>query len=332
MLALHGSNGPSCCKTTDKFLAGYRIDQWYRPPPLVSPAMVLFTWIGNRTDIIIFVNTDYNSSFTSAEDELKEMAMKPEKSYIIWFRQRTGSTLLCKFLEGTHRAGHPGEWLGEYYLNHDLFSLHNCRDLIELQNKFWSTGTTSNGVLGIKIGFVDNHLKEMLSNFRKSIGDHRSTDYQLWELLFPKCRHIYMTRRNKIRLAVSWWKAIQTNQWHRLINEKSKSEMPEEELDKKYNFDAINHLMLEAVLSEAGMQEFFRQNNIRPLTIIYEDFINDFENTVKNILDFLAVDQSGLSIGKPYYGRLADDLSEKWSKRFAEELQHSWPNKGWVTT
>ena len=193
-------------------------------------------------------------------------------------------------------------------------------------------GTTPNGVLGVKIGFVDNHLKEMISNFRKSIGDHQSTDYQLWEMLFPNCRHIYMTRRNKIRLAVSWWKAIQTNQWYRLNDENLKAEMPVEDLDKKYNFEAINHLMLEAVLSEAGMQEFFRQNDIMPLTVIYEDFICDFYNTVNNILEFLAIDHSGLTIGKPHFGRQADDLSEKWSKRFAEELQHNWPNKGWVTS
>ena len=259
----------------------------------------------------------------------KIIQVKPEKSYIIWFRQRTGSTLLCKFLEETKVAGHPGEWLGEFYVNHDLFSLHACSDLTALQNKFWETGTTPNGVLGIKIGFVDNHLKEMMYNFRNTIEDQQSTDYQLWEMLFPNCHHIFMTRRNKVRLAVSWWKAIQTNQWYKLNGEKDKQDIPYEEIKNKYDFDAIRHLLLEAVLSEAGMQEFFTRNDITPLTLVYEDFIQDFEGSIRKILKYLAIDTPALSVGEPFFDRLSDNISEEWCSRFAEELQRNWPNKGW---
>lgn len=256
--------------------------------------------------------------------------MKPEKSYIIWFRQRTGSTLLCKFLEETNVAGLPGEWLGEFYENHNLFTLHNCRNLRELQEKFWTRGSTPNGVLGVKISFVDNHLREMLSNFRNTIKDKQSTDYQLWEMLFPNCHHVFMTRRNKVRLAVSWWKAIQTNQWHKLNGVSAKQDMPAEKLDKKYDFDAIKHLMLEAVLSEAGMQEYFSRNNIHPYTVSYEDFIQDFKGTVKGVLDFLAIDPGSWEIDKPSFNKLSDNLSDEWCSRFAGQLQQNWPNKGWI--
>lgn len=37
--------------------------------------------------------------------------MKPGRSYIVWFSQRTGSTLLSKALEDTGIAGRPREWL-----------------------------------------------------------------------------------------------------------------------------------------------------------------------------------------------------------------------------
>lgn len=36
--------------------------------------------------------------------------MRPRLSYTIWFTQRTGSTLLCKALEGAKMAGIQNEW------------------------------------------------------------------------------------------------------------------------------------------------------------------------------------------------------------------------------
>ncbi|HZK27499.1 MAG TPA: hypothetical protein VFD00_08180 [Thermoclostridium sp.] len=60
-----------------------------------------------------------------------------------------------------------------------------------------------------------------------------------------------MTLRNKVRLAVSWWRAIQTGEWARIHGEKPK----EADLVYKYSFDAINHLLLESTMREAGIQE-----------------------------------------------------------------------------
>ena len=56
-----------------------------------------------------------------------------------------------------------------------------------------------------------------------------------------------------------------------------------------YRFDAIAHLLLEACLREAAIQEFFTEGGIVPLTIVYEDFIADYAGTVQRVLDFLGV-------------------------------------------
>lgn len=134
-----------------------------------------------------------------------------------------------------------------------------------------------------------------------------------------------MTRRNKVRLAVSWWKAIKTQEWHRLSGAPPRSV----DLSDAYSFDAIRHLYTECSMREAGIQEFFSEGNIVPLTIVYEDFIQEYEKTVRKMLEFIELDTRHLDISPPSLARTADLTSEEWTQRFREELQQGWTNRGW---
>jgi LPS sulfotransferase NodH len=148
---------------------------------------------------------------------------------------------------------------------------------------------------------------------------------KIWEHALPNHKHIFMTRRNKVRLAVSWWKAIKTQEWHRLSGEHPKSV----DLTDAYSFDAIHHLFRECAMREAGIQEFFSEGNIAPLTLVYEDFIAGYEKTVKKVLEFLELETANLQIASPSLARTADAVSEEWVGRFREELQTGWQNRGW---
>ena len=134
-----------------------------------------------------------------------------------------------------------------------------------------------------------------------------------------------MTRRNKIRLAVSWWKAIKTQEWHRLSGAPAKSV----DLSDAYDFDAIHHLYNECSMREAGIQEFFSEGNIVPLTLVYEDFIREYEKTVRKVLEVLELNTISLKIYPPALAQTADDVSEDWVQRFREERQTGWVNRGW---
>ena len=82
-------------------------------------------------------------------------------------------------------------------------------------------------------------------------------------------------------------------------------------------------------MREAGIQEFFSEGNIVPLTLVYEDFIQEYEKTVRKILTFLGLDITELKTGPPFLARTADEISEEWIQRFREELQEGWENRGW---
>ncbi|HSL31890.1 MAG TPA: Stf0 family sulfotransferase [Anaerolineales bacterium] len=250
--------------------------------------------------------------------------MKPTLSYTIWFSQRTGSTLLCKALESIRIAGNPGEWL----LNLFKTEYSNAiEDPAQLQQALWKLGSTPNRIFGLKHSFHEPHFSQLLETFRKFPGcpPQEENRAKIWENAFPNHRHIFMTRRNKVRLAVSWWRAIKTQEWHRQPGAGTKSY----DADSGYSFDAIHHLYRECSMREAGIQEFFSEGKVVPLTLVYEDFVQEYEKTVRKILDFLGMETGHLDIPAPALARTADHVSEEWVQRFRAELQVGWTHQGW---
>ncbi|NIK76187.1 LPS sulfotransferase NodH [Paenibacillus castaneae] len=240
--------------------------------------------------------------------------MKPKQSYTIWFSQRTGSTLLNYALSSTGVAGDPCEWI--------TFRDPKTISKVEVE-AIWKDGTTSNGVFGMKTCLSP----DWIHGFRQLYElPETATQAEVWRTAFPNCnKHIWMTRRNKVRLAVSWWRAIVSGEWHRKFGEKPQ----EHDIADKYNFDAINHLLTECSIREAAMEQFFSEEGIVPLTIVYEDFILDYEGTVMNVLAYLNIPSDNVNISPPSFDRIADDIAEQWVQRFRVERQKGWENIGW---
>ncbi|MCQ3938403.1 MAG: hypothetical protein DPW18_15345 [Chloroflexi bacterium] len=250
--------------------------------------------------------------------------MKPNLSYTIWFTQRTGSTLLYKAIESTGAAGIPREW---FSCPPDLLSTYRKASYAELQDYLYKLGATSNGVFGVSHSCYEPHFGQLIETLRKfpACPPQETRRTAVWEGVFPNHRHIFMTRRNKVRLAVSWWRAIQSGEWHVPTDQVRKPI----DLSDKYSFDAINHLYNECSMREAGIQEFFAEAGIVPLTIVYEDFIQNYEGTVRTLLDYLGLDSRSAVIAPPALTKLADATSEEWVQRFREERQNGWVNRGW---
>jgi len=218
----------------------------------------------------------------------------------------------------------PREW---FNCPPDLFSTYRKTHHAELQEYLWKLGSTDNGIFAINHSYYEPHFSQLIETLRNfpACPPTATKRTEVWEQVFPNHKHIFMTRRNKIRLAVSWWKAIQSEEWHLPTGEQRKAS----DLSNAYSFDAINHLYNECSMREAGIQEFFTEGNITPLNIFYEDFIQNYEGTVRTILDYLEVDSPSVTIAPPELTKLADDISEEWAQRFREERQDGWTNRGW---
>lgn len=233
---------------------------------------------------------------------------------MIWFSQRVGSTLLAQTLEDLGDAGRPREWL-EAETIAALFAKHDVTDGRELRDALGRVATTDNGVLALKYGMRAVFHAELL----ELLGD--------WNAVFPNCRHVFMTRRDKLRLAVSWWRAIQSGEWHRparsaptVVSPDGGARQPQAPpaLAERYDRDAIQHLVLEASVREADIQTELARLGVVPFTIVYEDLIASYEPTVRALLEFLGL-PSQRSIPPPAFASIADHVSEAWYQRYRRE-------------
>ena len=233
----------------------------------------------------------------------------PVRSYIIWFTQRVGSTLLTQALEDTGVAGRPREWF-----NGPL------GDGAALRDTLWCEATTTNGVLGVKYGMTPELHAEITVKLQAVTGcaDERTA----WAAVFPACKHVFMTRRDRVRLAISWWRAIQSQDWHRPTREGTALGVrpPRTAAPIAYDRNAIDHLLREIDEREAAIHDVLRRWDVQPHTMVYEDFIASYEDTVRGVLDLLEIPGArSLPVPAPSFARLADELSEQWYERYVAE-------------
>ena len=252
----------------------------------------------------------------------------PTQSYRIWFSQRNGSTLLCKMLELTGIAGAPGEFFNVME-NESLCEKYQVSTYEGLKHAIWSAGTRENGVFGMKHSMHRTRYEKIyveLKRLRNIPSDQVISEEELLGPFFPNCKHIFLTRRNKIRQAVSWWKAIQDNNWH-MKPEDTYAAAPGF-YENKYDYEAIKHLFQEASLRECAMQDYFSKFRINPLTLVYEDMVTDMKGTVLQVLDYLNISGDPV-FGENYYQPTANEQSEIWVQRFRKDLQSEMGHQIW---
>jgi trehalose 2-sulfotransferase len=270
--------------------------------------------------------------------------MQPHTSYLICATQRSGSTLLCEALQNTRLAGWPEEYFqvhkktgdvrqpGDYFTGLDVIDimsyLHDSspssgeplqRSSAEQTYEDYLAdvlkhGTTPNGVFGAKIMWAYFH--GFISKLRE-IPHYRELEVSnLLSTVFPNLRYIWLTRQDKVRQAVSLWKALQTQVWR----EEADTSLPPKELH--FHFMAIDHLVREIEAHETAWKRYFRKHCIQPYTIVYEQLVSAYEETALDILRYLDIPISQ----KPTFTerrmkRQADALSEEWVQRYHELKQ-----------
>ena len=120
--------------------------------------------------------------------------------------------------------------------------------------------TTPNGVFGAKImwpymaGLVDG-----LSTIPARSGTAAPDD--LLAETFPGLRYVWLRRMDKVRQAVSLWRAIQT--WHWRKDAAAASRGPQERAagpPLRYSFEAIDHLRQRLISSDRAWEIYFEQD------------------------------------------------------------------------
>jgi trehalose 2-sulfotransferase len=243
--------------------------------------------------------------------------MKPKISYVICAVQRSGSFLLCEALKNTGLAG----YLEEYFLNGEGWEdsswarEHGVISRKDYLNLVFEQGTSSNGVFGTKVMW--NYFPAMLKSLRELPEYKGLNPPQLMASLFPNVHYIWMVRQDKVRQAVSWAKAGQTDvyAWH-------KGETPIPKRKPTFDFEFINHLYDLILDGEAGWRNFFEAYENQPLKVEYENLVEAYEPTALGILDYLHIPHPGnLTFGERKLQQQSDSLNEVWVKKYIEMKQ-----------
>jgi trehalose 2-sulfotransferase len=273
-------------------------------------------------------------------------AHTPRRCYLVCATPRSGSTLLCEGLTTTGVAGRPDEYFEqlketglprrprEYFWG--LRSTEVLRLLppdSQLDRQFeripeWSRddyshhfeaalrkGTTDNGGFGAKLmGGYFGDFRELMRGIPRFAG---MGDGSLLAAAFPGLRYVFVSRNDKVRQAVSLWRALQTLVWRLERGASDDEPMPEHRLI--YSFDAIDHLLAQLRRHEDAWRGFFFRTGQQPLQLFYEEIAHDLEGSVRRVLDELGVEPpDDVEIERTSMRRQSDDLSESWVQTYLE--------------
>jgi trehalose 2-sulfotransferase len=269
--------------------------------------------------------------------------MRPRRSYLVCATPRSGSTLLCDLLDRTGVAGHPQEYFEalrhsglprrphEYFdhvLHADIVQRLASREMPQgppTPSDLWvperydrylewalEDGTTDNGVFGAKLmwGYLDDFVT-LLRSIDDSWAGLRVRD--VLRRAFRDPRFVRITREDKVRQAVSLWKAVQTQAWRA-----GKGDAPRGE--PEYDARALRHLVRQLTDHERSWEEWFDRIGERPLGVTYEELAEAHEPVVRRVLQHLEVEvPEPLDLGPARLQVQADAISEEWVTRFLEE-------------
>jgi LPS sulfotransferase NodH len=263
-------------------------------------------------------------------------------AYIVCATPRSGSTLLCELLKSTGVAGVPEEYFearagtglpphpGDYLAGlprtgagvrdnaappapaaySDLREIADYREHLE---RSWRLGTTANGVFGTKLMW--RNLDDLCA-LATRLPEYSGLDaHELLETLFQRPRYVWMTRRDKVRQAISLWRALQTRIWRR-----EHPDGPATNGHLHYSYEAIDHLARTLEHDDARWGEYLARHGRASIRLCYEDDLEcEQQACIARVLGHVGVE---LPLGwrapvRTY--RQADELTERWVSDFCAE-------------
>ncbi|MEO6969661.1 MAG: Stf0 family sulfotransferase [Chthoniobacterales bacterium] len=237
------------------------------------------------------------------------------RCYLICGIARSGSNLLSDGLRDTGRAGRPNQFFlpssepqfrAAHSFDENVGFANYVRGIVE-------NTVTSNEVFGFKLmaWYLDAFLKRLRET--GEFGGPGASDLEMLTAAFPGLRFLRITRRDKLRQAISKARAVQTGLWK---VQEGKSEVAEPEYDRAL----IAQSMLESKAEEDTWNAFFLRLGERPFQVEYERLCEDFEGTVSAVLDFLEIRlPRRIKIRPPVTTRQSDALSDEWVRRYRAE-------------
>jgi LPS sulfotransferase NodH len=243
----------------------------------------------------------------------------PAAAYIICTNPRSGSWLLSEGLASTSLAGNPREWFNilEEQQHRARWRMEHSTDLSygAYLNMAAAESTTSNGISGTKLHYYQfAELPKKMEAIQSLPG---LTAAQLMTRLFPRARYLWLTRRDKVRQAISFLIASGTDEWW-AIDGAVPDKREGSTADPEFNPHAIARMEQVFAINDFKWQTFFKDNRITPFVINYEDLVSDYCGTIVRALQWLGVPNAErINVSPTRLKRQSNGRNEEWFERYA---------------
>lgn len=250
---------------------------------------------------------------------------KPPKyrSYIICTAPRSGSTMLCRMLSATGHSGNPGSyfhtpslhgWLSDYDLTREAYA----SDLDAVAAVFAAAkaeGEAGTGVFGFR---MQRPSFAFFMEQAAALFPDADTDAGRITAAFGETLYVYLSRRDKLAQAISMVKAEQTGLWHKTADgaELERLAPPKPPV---YDAQRIREKHEELAALDAEWPVWFAQQEIKPLSLTYEDLSADPQGTLAQVLAALGLDPALAAAVETPTARLSDEISQQWADQFRAE-------------
>jgi LPS sulfotransferase NodH len=212
-------------------------------------------------------------------------------------------------------AGRPEEYFVPSYRDDILRNLQlQNRSAKEYFERFAQASLTPNGVLGLKLHAVQTNY--FLERVRQYTDTAPATINAAIAAVFPRVKYIHLYREDKVSQAVSYYKAIMSNEWWRF----SETFPASQEYAVPYSQYGIKKALRLLELSDHYWNQYFNMYSIKPLALTFEALVADYETSVRAVLAYLGITYEH-AIAEPKTVKQSDEQSVAWAEKFLEDEQ-----------
>jgi LPS sulfotransferase NodH len=242
----------------------------------------------------------------------------PTATYIICTNPRSGSWLLSEGLASTKLAGNPREWFNviEEQQHRARWRMDNYTDLTYAAYLVLARAesTTSNGISGIKLHYYQ--FATLPKKLASIVGLHGLTEAQWMSKVFPNARYLWLTRRDKVRQAISLQLASSTDEWWAIegvTTNKRDDKTGDAELDPQ----AIARMEATLVENDSKWRSYFQDAGIVPFVVHYEELLADYQGTIVGVLKWLGIPNAdAVAVPPSRLRRQSNARNEEWLTRY----------------
>lgn len=253
----------------------------------------------------------------------------PERTIVICSQPRSGTTLLSEAMYFAGGLGCPVEYF------HSAFRLGfeqrwRTTDFGSYCTCVHEHRTDTTGVFSLKlfwldvVGLVRELGPEEFSDLRvTSTQITPSSQRRMFALIsqmVPNPFFVFLTRRDEVRQAISYYIAGETKRWRRFSDRPGANSAGPD-----YSFDKILGNL--GFIQNCNKQwlGFFHANGLKYFPMVYEDLAQDYEATIRKL--FLALDRPDARVVSPRLHKQADATSEQFFERFMLDFGRRVPGR-----